>query len=82
MLPRDVDISEYIARLKKERGFPWIVYMASAKNTPSRSLACIEKLHEGGVLASQALGIQSMNPGTLELVDRKIPHRDGAGGFR
>jgi radical SAM superfamily enzyme YgiQ (UPF0313 family) len=71
MLPRDVDISEYMARLKKERGFPWIVYMASAKNTPSRSLACIEKLHEGGVLASQALGIQSMNPGTLELVDRK-----------
>jgi hypothetical protein len=70
MLPRDIEISEYIARLKKERGFPWMVYYAAAKNKPKGSVACIEKFYEGGVITAQALGIQSMNPNTLSLTDR------------
>jgi hypothetical protein len=71
MLSRDVDISEYIARLKRDHGCPWLIYYAAAKNKPKGSLACIEKLHEGGVITSQALGIQSMDRQTLELIDRK-----------
>lgn len=71
MLPRDIEISEYIADLKKSYGAPWGVYYAAAKNKPKGSIACIEKFHEGGVITSQALGIQSMNPTTLSLVDRQ-----------
>jgi hypothetical protein len=71
MLPRDVEISAYIAQLRKEKGFPLLVYYAAAKNKPRGSVECIEKFHEGGVITSQALGIQSMNPHTLELIDRK-----------
>lgn len=71
MLSRDVEISEYIARLRKSHGAPWAVQYSSAKNKPKGSIACIEKLHEGGVITSQALGIQSMNPTTLSLVDRQ-----------
>ena len=71
MLPRDIEISEYIARLRKSHGAPWGVYYAAAKNKPKGSIACIEKFHEGGVITSQALGIQSMNPTTLSLVDRQ-----------
>lgn len=71
MLPRDVEISEYIARLKKSYGSPWGVYYAAAKNRPKGSIACIEKFYEGGVITSQALGIQSMNPMTLSLVERE-----------
>jgi radical SAM superfamily enzyme YgiQ (UPF0313 family) len=71
MLRRDVEISEHIARLKRERGFPWMVYYAAAKNQPDGSMACIEKFHAGGVITSQALGIQSMNQPTLDLIDRK-----------
>jgi radical SAM superfamily enzyme YgiQ (UPF0313 family) len=70
MLARDVEISEYIARLKKEHGFPWMVYYAAAKNKPKGSVACIEKFYEGGVITAQALGIQSMNPTSLSLTER------------
>lgn len=71
MLNRDVEISEYIGKLKKDRGFPWMVYYAAAKNKPKGSIACIEKFHEGGVITSQALGIQSMTDNTLSLIERK-----------
>lgn len=71
MLPRDIEISEHIAKLKQRFGTPLMVYYAAAKNQPKGSLACIERFHEGGVITSQALGIQSMNPETLEKVDRK-----------
>jgi radical SAM family protein len=71
ILSRDVELSEYIARLKRDFGFPLMVYYAAAKNKPKASVACIEKFHEGGVIASQALGIQSMNTDTLTLIDRQ-----------
>jgi hypothetical protein len=71
MLQRDIEISGYIAHLRTLYGAPWGVYFAAAKNKPKGSIACIEKLHEGGVITSQALGIQSMNPLTLSLVERE-----------
>lgn len=71
MLPRDIEISEYIARLRALYGAPWGVHFAAAKNKPKGSIACIEKFHKGGVLSSQALGIQSLNPAALALVDRE-----------
>jgi radical SAM superfamily enzyme YgiQ (UPF0313 family) len=71
MLARDVEISEYIAELKRKYGHPWMIYYAAAKNKPKGSIACIEKLHAGDVISSQALGIQSMNPATLSLIDRQ-----------
>lgn len=71
MLARDVEISEYIGKLKKDHGFPWMVYYAAAKNKPKGSVACIEKFHDGGVITSQALGIQSMTDSTLSLIERK-----------
>ncbi|HLG58843.1 MAG TPA: cobalamin-dependent protein [Vicinamibacterales bacterium] len=71
MLPRDIEISGHIARLKKDYGAPFMVYYAAAKNKPKGSVACIEQFHEGGVITSQALGIQSLNDHTLELIDRK-----------
>jgi radical SAM superfamily enzyme YgiQ (UPF0313 family) len=71
MLARDIEISEYIANLKRKYGHPWMIYYAAAKNKPKGSIACIEKLYAGDVISSQALGIQSMNPATLSLIDRQ-----------
>jgi hypothetical protein len=71
MLPRDLVLSENIAQMRKDHGYPLMVYYAAAKNQPKNTVACIEKLYEGGVITSQALGIQSLNPKTLEAVERK-----------
>jgi tRNA A37 methylthiotransferase MiaB len=71
MLPRDLVLSENIAQMRKDHGYPLMVYYAAAKNSPKNTVACIEKLYQGGVITSQALGIQSLNPKTLEAVERK-----------
>jgi hypothetical protein len=71
MLARDPEISSYLGSLKKEFGTPLMVYYAAAKNKPKGSLQCIENFYAGGVISSQALGIQSMNPETLARVDRQ-----------
>ena len=71
MLPRDIEISEYIGWLKNEYGTPWGVYYAASKNTPDRSMDCIKAFHKSGVITSQAIGIQSLNARTLEAINRK-----------
>ena len=71
MLPRDIELSEYIGQLKRTLGSPWMVYYAAAKNKPKGSIACIEKFHAAGVITSQALGMQSLSKRTLELIDRQ-----------
>lgn len=71
MLPRDVEISEYIGKLKQENGAPWGVYYASSKNTPERSTECVRAFHKSGLMTAQAIGIQSLNNDTLIAIDRK-----------
>lgn len=68
---RDVEISQYIGKLKKQYGYPWGIYYAAAKNKPKSAMACIEEFQKAGVITAQAIGIQSMNPKTLELINRK-----------
>lgn len=71
MLSRDIEISEHIAKLRRRYGAPYSVTYASAKNKPKGSLACIKKFREGGLISSQAIGVQSLNPATLSLVERE-----------
>lgn len=71
MLSRDIEISEHIAKLKRRYGAPFSVSYSSAKNKPKGSLACIKKFREGGLISSQAIGVQSLNPETLSLVERE-----------
>ncbi|WP_164836506.1 B12-binding domain-containing radical SAM protein [Actinacidiphila soli] len=69
--PQDVELSEHIVQCSKETGYPLVVHMAAAKNKPERMAEITETFVRGGLMVTQPISLQSLNPLTLELVDRK-----------
>jgi putative methyltransferase len=70
MLPRDLELSEYLAREQKVNGSPMAVYFCGSKNTPERVTEITRVLHDAGMLASQSVALQTMSPEALKLVNR------------
>lgn len=70
MLKRDIEISRFIGSLRNKFSSPRMIYYAAAKNNPKGTVACVEALHESGVITAQAVGIQSMNEQTLTTIKR------------
>ncbi len=70
MLKRDVDISRHIAECSRTHNAPKMVFYAAAKNSPDRSVACVQIFHEAGIVTTQAVGVQSMNEMTLKKINR------------
>ena len=70
MLKRDVDISRHIAQCSQTYHAPKMVFYAAAKNSPDRSVACVQIFHEAGIVTTQAVGVQSMNEVTLKKINR------------
>jgi len=69
-LPRDVELTRHLVRCKQKNGYPMMVSMQAAKNRPDRVTEITEILVEGGMLASQPVSLQTLSPGTLEMVQR------------
>ncbi|MEU0214011.1 cobalamin-dependent protein [Streptomyces sp. NPDC006265] len=69
--PRDVELSEHIVRCSEDTGYPLVVHMAAAKNKPERMAEITETFVRGGLMVTQPISLQTLNPLTLELVDRK-----------
>jgi putative methyltransferase len=70
MLKRDVEITKRLVELRKETGAPKYVYFSSSKNTPDRNAQISKIFHDGKVLTSQSIALQTMNPDTLVAVER------------
>lgn len=68
---RDVELTEYLAKLKKKYGFPSVIYFSAAKNSPKRVTHINKILKESDMISSQPVSMQSLNPKTLEAIDRK-----------
>lgn len=71
MLKRDIDLAQHIAHCKNERGVPFYVYFAAAKNSPDRVAQIANIFSEAGMLNTQPISMQSLDEGALEQVDRK-----------
>jgi hypothetical protein len=71
MLKRDVDLSRHIVGCQKRNGAPISVHFCGSKNTPERVSEITQIFHEGGLIASQSVALQTMNPETLKRVDRE-----------
>ncbi|WDM15552.1 cobalamin-dependent protein [Streptomyces lavenduligriseus] len=69
--PRDVELTEHIVMRSDETGYPLMIQMAAAKNRPERMAQIAELLVRGGLMVTQPISLQTLNPLTLELVDRK-----------
>lgn len=70
MLRRDVALAEHIAECKKERGVPFYVYFAAAKNSPARVAEIAAVFSEAGMLNTQPISMQSLDETSLDRVDR------------
>jgi len=70
MLKRDIDISKFIVDCYKANGAPQTVYFCGSKNTPDRVTEITQIFHQAGMMSTQAVSLQTMNPETLIRVNR------------
>lgn len=70
MLPRDLELSKFIAENGKRYGAPMTVYFCGSKNTPERVAEITNVFYESGLLATQSVALQTMSPEALKMVNR------------
>lgn len=70
MLGRDIELSQHMADCTREFGMPKTVYFSAAKNKPQAVTKITEIFQNAGLVASQPVSIQSMEPRVLDLVAR------------
>ena len=70
MLPRDVDISRHIADCTRANHLPNVVYFSSAKNKPHAVTKITDIFQEAGLVTSQPVSMQTLEPRSLQIIDR------------
>ena len=70
ILKRDVELSRFIVECKQRHGAPVSVHFCGSKNTPDRVSEITRIFHQGGLIASQSVALQTMNAETLKRVER------------
>lgn len=70
ILKRDVDIARYVAKVKKERGYPHALSVQNTKNATERAYETQTILSEAGLNKGVAISVQSVDPTTLKAIKR------------
>jgi len=70
MLGRDVDISQHIADCARENHLPHVVYFSSAKNKPHAVTKITGIFQEAGLVTSQPVSMQTLEPDSLKIIAR------------
>ncbi|MBT8048315.1 MAG: radical SAM protein [Xanthomonadales bacterium] len=71
MYDRDIELSEFIVETKQKYGFPQEVVVNYTKNTTRRLLEIIKALSAGGIISQGIISIQTTDPATLEVINRR-----------
>ncbi len=70
MLPRDLDIANYIAEVKVKTNFPKSLSVQNTKNATERAYLVQKKLSDFGLNKGVTLSMQSVDKTTLEYIKR------------
>lgn len=70
MLPRDEEITEYIAQIREHYGYPHVFCTQNTKNSTERSYRIQKRLYEAGLNGGVTLSFQSLDATTLQYVKR------------
>jgi radical SAM superfamily enzyme YgiQ (UPF0313 family) len=70
MLKRDSDLSKHIAECAAKYRLPHIIYFSAAKNKPSNVTQITQIFKEAGLVTSQPVSMQTLDPTSLEKIDR------------
>lgn len=71
MLSRDVTLSEHIAQCARQHGTPKIIYFSAAKNKPHAVTKITEIFQEAGLVTSQPVSMQTLEPDSLRIIRRE-----------
>lgn len=71
MLERDVEIAEYICKIKEKYGFPYELCSNFAKDFNDRVIEIIRITQSAGLVSQAILSIQTLNSKSLKSVGRK-----------
>jgi len=69
-LPRDEEITEYIAKVCEKYAYPHVFCTQNTKNSTERSYRIQKRLQEAGLSSGVTLSFQSLDPTTLQNVKR------------
>ena len=70
MLPRDLEIAQYVAEVKRHTGYPHKLSVQNTKNSTERSYAVQKLLSDEGLNQGVTVSMQSLDKSTLESVKR------------
>jgi B12 binding domain len=79
MLARDIDLSAHIADCARDYGLPMSVYFSAAKNKPHAVTQITGILQDAGLMTSQPVSMQSLEPRTLAAITRSNIRLDAFG---
>jgi radical SAM superfamily enzyme YgiQ (UPF0313 family) len=82
ILPRDIEIAETLAKVKRATGLPRGFSTSNTKNSTERSFAAQKILSEAGLNAGVSVSMQSMAPQVLIDIKRDNIKIEGPNGFR
>ena len=68
---RDVEIAEYVAKVKRETGYPKALSVQNTKNATERAYQTQKTLSDAGLNKGVALSMQSVDPTTLTAIKRE-----------
>jgi radical SAM superfamily enzyme YgiQ (UPF0313 family) len=68
---RDVEIAEYVAKVKRETGYPSALSVQNTKNATERAYQTQKTLSDAGLNKGVALSMQSVDPTTLTAIKRE-----------
>lgn len=70
ILPRDVELAERVASLKRETGYPVALSVQNTKNATERAYATQKILSDSGLSKGVALSMQTLDSGVLKAIKR------------
>ncbi|MEU4554381.1 cobalamin-dependent protein [Micromonospora violae] len=70
MLSRDIDFTKHLAAEARRTGLPSVVYFSAAKNKPHAVTAITEVLQDAGLIATQPVSLQTLEPASLRTIAR------------
>jgi len=71
ILPRDLEIVEYVAQIKQQYGYPRALSVQNTKNATERAYKVQKLLADAGLNKGVTLSLQSVDPDTLKNVKRQ-----------
>lgn len=71
ILNRDVEIAQYVAKMKAQYGYPLSFQNQTAKNASERVIDIQRILHQAGLATYAAISLQSVDPHTLKSIKRE-----------